>query len=63
MEVDATPGKQSKKNAHKKSLSKEQETYKGGWEDLAWEKKKKKQQTKQVPPREKSPARMSGRRS
>lgn len=41
MEVDATPGKQSKKNAHKKSLSKEQETYKGGWEDLAWEKKKK----------------------
>lgn len=63
MEVDATPGKQSKKNAHKKSLSKEQETYKGGWEDLAWEKKKKKTANQTVPPREKSPARMSGGRS
>ena len=38
MEVDASPGKQSNKKA-KKFLSKEQETYKGGWEDTAWKKK------------------------
>lgn len=54
MEVDATPGKQSKKNAHKKSLSKEQETYKGGWEDLAWEKKKKNSKPNSTTEREES---------